>query len=79
MFRFEGDTLTGEPEPPGGWLWFGGDIWLGDIYLPSTSDPVKLTVQQDPIQEYQETPLPEDYWTRPIYGTNREWYQVAGN
>ena len=79
VFRFEGDTLTGDPEPPGGWKWFGGDVWLGDTYLPITSDPVTLTVQQDPIEEYEETPVPEDYWTRPIHGTNRNWWQVAGN
>jgi len=40
---------------------------------------VTLTVQQDPIEEYEETPVPEDYWTRPIHGTNRNWWQVAGN
>ncbi len=79
VFRFEGDTLTGEPEPPGGYLWFGGDVFLGDEYLASESDPVTLTVLSDPIEEYQETPVPEDYWTRPIYGANREWYHVAGN
>jgi hypothetical protein len=78
VFRFEGDTLTGEPAPPGGII-MGGEDFIGDVYLPSTSDPVTLTVQQDPIPEYLETPLPEGYWTRPIYGANREWYKVAGN
>jgi hypothetical protein len=78
VFRFDGDTLTGEPVPPGGG-YLGSEAFIGDIYLPSTSDPVTLTVQQDPIQEYQETPVPEGYWTRPIYGANRNWYQVAGN
>ena len=57
----------------------GGEVFIGDKYLPSTSYPVTLIVQQDPIAEYDETPLPEGYWTRPIYGANREWYQVAGN
>ncbi len=80
VFRFEGDTLTGEPYPPGqSGIIMGGAEFIGDIYLPSTSKPVTLTVLQDPIQEYQETPVPEGYWTRPIYGANREWYQVAGN
>ncbi len=80
VFRFEGDTLTGEPFPPGeSGIIMGGDAFIGDVYLPSSSDPVTLTVQQDPVQEYQETPVPEGYWTRPIYGANRDWYQVAGN
>ena len=77
VFRFEGDTLTGEPYPPGGVI-MGGEVFIGDKYLPSTSDPVTLTVQQDPIAEYDETPLPEGYWTRPIYGANREGYLLQG-
>jgi hypothetical protein len=79
VFRFDGDIITGEPRPPAGWLWFGAEVFIGDTMLPSTSAPVTVTVLQDPIQEYQETPIPEGYWTRPIYGANREWYQVAGN
>jgi hypothetical protein len=78
VFNFPGDTLTGEPVPPGGFYMGGGDF-VNDTYLASTSDPVTLTVQQDPIPEYQETPLPEGYWTRPIYGANRNWWLVAGS
>ncbi len=78
VFRFDGDTLTGEPVPPSGY--FGGSAaFLGDIYMPSQSDPVTLVVGQDPVMNYPETPLPEGYWTRPISGVNRDWWQIAGN
>jgi len=79
VFHFPGDTLTGEPFPPD-WTPFSfGAESIGDIYLESTSDPVYLTVQDDPIEGYEETPLPEGYWERPIYGANREWYKISGN
>jgi hypothetical protein len=48
-------------------------------YRSATSDIAELTVQQDPIQPWQETPLPTEYWTRPISGLNRDWWQVASN
>jgi hypothetical protein len=78
IFRFEGDTITGEPEPPGGF--FGaGSAYIGDKYLPSQSDPVFLTVTEEPLPGYSETPLPEGYWTRPISGINRDWWKISGN
>jgi len=79
VFHFPGDTVTGEPFPPD-WTPFSfGAESIGDIYLESTSDPVFLTVQADPIEGYEETPLPEGYWERPIYGANREWWKISGN
>ena len=48
-------------------------------YQPSTSRTVSLTVQQEAVQSTPDTPLPTDYWTRPINAQNREWYQIAGN
>jgi hypothetical protein len=48
-------------------------------YEPAVSDTVELIVQEEPIQAWQETPLSNDYWTRPISCLNREWYQVTGN
>ena len=85
VFRFEGDTITGEPYPEEyhGNIWGVEDIvgseYINDNFLPSQSDPITLVVQEDPILPYQETPLPTQYWTRPISGANRDWYQVAGN
>ncbi|MCW4017267.1 MAG: PQQ-binding-like beta-propeller repeat protein [Candidatus Bathyarchaeota archaeon] len=74
---FPGDVLTGEPVPPEGY--YQGAAYINDTYLPSQSDPVFVTAQQSPIEAYPETPLPDGYWTRPIYGANRDWWQVAGN
>ncbi len=48
-------------------------------YKPSTSDIAELTVQQNPITPYPDVPLPTDYWTRPIYGENKGWWQFADN
>lgn len=40
-----------------------------------------LVVQSDPVLPtgWTDTPLPTEYWTRPIEGTNTGWYQVASN
>ena len=78
--RFEGRTITGLPLYPGRTLQtITGAAYVNDTYLPSTSDPVYLTVQQQPIQDWQEAPLPTGFWTRPISNLNRDWWQVAGN
>ena len=52
---------------------------INDTYLPSTSQPWSHTVQQEQITLLPQTPLPTDYWTRPINAYNREWYTIAGN
>ncbi len=45
----------------------------------SKSRMVELTVQQEQIEAWPETPLPTGYWSYPISAENREWYQIAGN
>ena len=56
-----------------------GLVYVGDYFQPSTSDPAELTVTQEPIASWVETPLPTDYWTRPISAANREWSTLASN
>jgi hypothetical protein len=63
---FIGDTLTGAPGNT-------GNANVGNVYNASISRPNTFLVQQDPIPTYQETPLPTDYWTRPVYDANRGW------
>ncbi|MCW4030189.1 MAG: PQQ-binding-like beta-propeller repeat protein [Candidatus Bathyarchaeota archaeon] len=54
-------------------------VYVNDTYGPATSDPCYFTVQTDPIQPWSETPLPNEYWNRPINSANRLWYVLAGN
>lgn len=55
------------------------NVGIGDIFLGATSEPKYFYVQQDPIPNYPETPLPTDYWTRPINSQNRAWSTLASN
>ena len=44
----------------------------GDNYRSSVSPVTTLLVQQEPIQQWPEAPLPNFYWTRPI-NAPRSW------
>lgn len=49
--------------------------------LLSSNYTTTLTVQQEQVVPigFTPTPLPTEYWTRPIEGQNTEWYKVASN
>jgi hypothetical protein len=53
--------------------------YVNDTFTAATSSAITVTVQQEPIAEWQEPPLPSAYWTRPINDLNRNWYTIAGN
>jgi len=71
------DEITGLPLRPDGTT--NNPNSVGDIYLGTTSNPVTLTVQQEPIEQWIEPPYGEQYWTRPINALNRNWDVLAGN
>jgi len=48
-------------------------------YTPDYSPSTNFTVTQDPTATWVETPLTNDYWTRPLNSANHEWYTLAGN
>lgn len=52
-----------------------GNIW----YEASDSEKVTLTVQKDPVPIYPDSPLPQEYWNRPIDAQLRSWSTIAGN
>jgi outer membrane protein assembly factor BamB len=53
--------------------------YVGDYFEGSTSEPFKLIVQQQPVEQWESAPLPTGYWQRPIHGANREWTTLASN
>jgi hypothetical protein len=71
------DSPTGQSTDtlPGNTITLGASIY----YTASSTDWQNVTVQQDMVSAYPPAQLPTDYWKRPIYPDNREWYQIAGN
>ena len=54
-------------------------VLFNDTYLPSIATTT-LTVQQSPIPEaITGYPLPSEYWSRPIYGENTNWWEISSN
>jgi outer membrane protein assembly factor BamB len=58
----------------------GTPYYVNTTYLPANSEVVTLSVQEAPIGPiYKTPPLPNEYWSRPIYATNWEWAQLGGS
>ncbi len=56
-----------------------GTLYGSCYYVPCSTEEQSLTVQQYPIPPWPESPLPTDYWTRPISPEHREWWPILGN
>lgn len=56
----------------------GNSAYTGVVFLADNATGT-LTVQQDAVSGSSNTPLPSEYWSRPIYGTNDNWYTIASN
>jgi len=70
-------TYTLKFEFPGQTYTFSG-AYQNDTYTPS-SKTTTLTVQEDPIPRLPTTPLPTEYWTRPIEAENLAWGEISSN
>ena len=52
--------------------------YVNDTYAASSASTT-LTVQQEQIPFKGSSPLPTEYWTRPIFGENTAWYAVSSD
>ena len=73
-------TMTGkyafQTSFPGQWV----NTTDFDYYFkPSTSSIDEITVQEDPVADYPDVPLPTEPWQRPVYGENKGWSEIADN
>jgi outer membrane protein assembly factor BamB len=67
-FTFPGQTITDT-----------GDAYVNDTYLPSSAAGT-FTVQEEEISYLPSSyPLPTEYWARPIYGENTDWWAISSN
>jgi outer membrane protein assembly factor BamB len=48
-------------------------------YTPDSTGWQNVTVQQEMVSSWPPSPLPTDYWIRPAYPSNREWWPILGN
>jgi hypothetical protein len=70
-FEFPGQAYTQYSHNP-------NSAFVNDTYLPSSATGT-LTVQEEEIQYLPDPPLPTEYWNRPIYGENPNWWMVSSN
>ena len=81
VVQFPGKKIDGTPNgyAPGFGPFSFGYSSINDTYTASTSDPATFVVQQQPIQAWQEPPLPNGYWTTPVNSQNRGWQSIVAN
>jgi outer membrane protein assembly factor BamB len=75
--------------PPGNYtrIRISGDYTIETVYSfpnsvyyePSSDGPYEFEVLDELTLSWPPSPLPTDYWTRPISPENREWKVIAGN
>ena len=57
----------------------GTNFAQSEYHKPSSDGPYTFLVQQEPVGFWPASPLPTDYWTRPVHPQNREWWALLGN
>ncbi len=56
--------------------YLGNNAYTGVIFLGANATAT-LTVQENPVPQTPNSPLPSEYWTRPIYGEDFNWYTIG--
>ena len=77
-FNFPGQTYTwNSTNTPG--LAATSSAYYGDYYMPSTATCTLTVTEEGIVSTEGGTAMPTEYWTRPIFGENDQWYSVSSN
>ncbi len=71
QFIFDGQKVNDYSHSP-------TSAYLNDYFLPSNATTT-LTVQDEQISYIPLSPLPSEFWTRPIFGQNSMWWSISSN
>lgn len=71
QFIFPGQAVNDYPHS-------ATSVYLNDYYIASNATTT-LTVQEDQISYIPMSPLPTEFWTRPIFGENSMWFSISSN
>jgi outer membrane protein assembly factor BamB len=78
-FTYPGETYTYTGDIAVGMGPVGPNPYTNDTFLPSSASTT-VTVQEQPLPPASNgAPLPTEYWTRPIYGENTNWWSISSN
>jgi hypothetical protein len=78
VFHFPAQLIK-EVNPPPAYQSYNHPDQINDTYAESFSNEVTFTVTEELVPNWPDTPLPTDYWTRPIHARNRNWASIAGD
>jgi len=64
---------------PGAWVGAQVTSFTQTCFYKPSSTEKTLLVQEEQVSGWPASPLPNDYWTRPVSPENREWWPILGN
>ena len=56
-----------------------GSLYDSAYYQPASTSEQSIQVQSEMLMSWPPSPLPTDYWTRPVIANFREWAQIMGD
>jgi outer membrane protein assembly factor BamB len=71
-FEFPGQAVNDYPHAP-------NSAYLGDTFLASEASTTLIVQEEQIPPAITSYPLPLEYWARPIYGENTDWWAISSN
>lgn len=74
FFEYPGQNYTWTSPP----TYLANNAYTGVFFLGANATAT-LTVQEEPVPHAMDSPIPSEYWTRPLYGEDSNWYVIGSH